>query len=270
MAITLCSGAGIWEVSVDLPVYSPPKINFNWNDGAGWQEINGTDYLISQVSGVGDGDEVLVSYTYSLKNSRRTIITTKSEYFHYPVTIVIRYEDGWNNLYIVDYFGDNFLIGVDPTQASIINYSILSITPTGAGGATQYNLKIFNNDSVVYSKTRSNSPSVEKVAASCQFNGLYTPVYSEVNLDPNAFLTSEINGKTIILKRCLGAVQNNQISSSCSQVASVSGSCAAPKIKASQEPLCPPGTCPLKCGDCLCCYNEYGYSVKSYCGGAEV
>jgi hypothetical protein len=35
---------------------------------------------------------------------------------------------------------------------------------------------------------------------------------------------------------------------------------------------CPDGTCPIECGDHICCYNDYGVSVQSipasdYCGG---
>ncbi len=35
---------------------------------------------------------------------------------------------------------------------------------------------------------------------------------------------------------------------------------------------CPDGTCPIECGDHICCYNDYGVSVKQipksdYCGG---
>jgi hypothetical protein len=154
----------------------------------------------------------------------------------------------------------------------LVSYAITEKTPINSGsGSVQYRLKIYNGQTLVYDQAKTSNPSAQKIDETCAFNGNYNPIYSEINLDPNAFLTSEINGNTVTVKRCVGLViEDNQISSNCSQVVVLSGSCAPPKIRANQEPLCPPGTCPLQCGDSLCCYNEYGISVRSYSGGVEV
>ncbi|WP_013324519.1 hypothetical protein [Gloeothece verrucosa] len=298
MTQTLCSGAGIWEVKADVPI--PPKIRFNWNDGTGWQEkAPATDYTIflrpKDQGKDGEYYDVYLSYAPNGADCPNLVyfafvdkymgrlrapfgIGFGPEYYsnhrccddsrfsafpnyqNYSVRILyFHHKDGSNSL---------IYAATDIPLSALAAFKIIDLNGKVFPPQIEYNLKIYNSKTLIYDQTNTTNPLVEKISESCQFTGEYTSVYSEVNLNPSAFLTSEIvDGKTVILKKCVGAVQNNQISSSCSQVAAVSGSCAAPKIKASQEPLCPPGTCELLCGGCLCCYNDLGYSVKSYCEG---
>ncbi|WP_013323851.1 hypothetical protein [Gloeothece verrucosa] len=343
---TLCSGAGIWEISADIPIYSPPKIKFNWNDGTEQETIQGDNYLVEEKNKYYNDFTYVVNLTVRVVWQRyqgSSLISAFEWAADYEKTItgIPLYGVGSNfeNVpggYSFWGFNRGLLFYENPSgQAQSINAGSSDYACSNAGGLfdaldlsiphkghilcsqnefilrnslrmisgswclgsntqtailakcsgvvinsvrkvnsqtleKEYTLKILNSNQIVYQQAKITNPTVEKISQKCEFKENYQSIYSEINTEPNAFLVSETNGNNILIKRCVGSIQNNQIVSSCSQVASVSGNCAAPKIKASQEPLCPPGTCPLKCGDCLCCYNEYGYSVKSYCGGTEV
>ncbi|WP_013320974.1 hypothetical protein [Gloeothece verrucosa] len=266
-----CQALGIigdWDIYVKVPVLVPSKIKFNWNDGTGWQEINGTDYLIQQSGGIGYGDLVLVAYTYTIKNRSRTTTINRSGYFYYPVSMIIRDEDGWINLYIVDYFEEAFIIGADPSQGgSILNYSILNVTPTGSGGGTtQYNLKIYDSSILVYNQTRTTSPTANKESKYCIYpdNWLFLSTYQ--NYDRGAycqeFPNRNKNELKLISPLFIGLVGYPNLASAQSP-----DDCSDPplfKVECKPYKRCPEGSCEVICGDMVCCYSEEGNLVESF------
>lgn len=285
MTQTLCSGTGIWKVSADIPVHQPPVIKFNWNDGTGWQQIEGDQFEITEekvtfsnvfydvtVSQEGynydESREPLGDSIFTIANLKGMIVglgtlnPTNSD-GHYGII----FDSGQQ----IRRLGLNYQYKIAwPAGFSTFYYraKILSIVRSDNGQVDRvYKLTIFRQNNLIYSETKSQNPLVQLFPESCEFTGNYISVYSEINLDKDSFLTSDILEKNIILKRCVGLINNNQILSTCSQVATVSGTCDVPRLKASVEPLCPPETCEIECGGNLCCYNAAGIAIKSYSGG---
>jgi hypothetical protein len=156
----------------------------------------------------------------------------------------------------------------------------------------------------VYQETRSTCPTVEKIPClvtltkrSLSIKKL--PYLEKVEVVPYEYSTYKLPGvgapivqKTLIPPECLN-IYNNAIyvvppsgqgiypnatpfDSFIAQICSAPG-CPPPIYDVICDDCCekcPDYTCPIECGDEICCYNDYGVSVQvipksNFCGGAS-
>jgi hypothetical protein len=164
---------------------------------------------------------------------------------------------------------------------------------------TTCDFKVFKNNVLVYQETRSTCPEVEKIPCTLstvnkviEVNKL--PYLERVEVVPYAYLNFGLNVfQAPIPSNCLNIYNNLTTTiiplsngfptpSNASQatynfvdqICSYPG-CPPPQFDVicdCQCQSCPGDTCPIQCGDHVCCYNDYGVSVQSiplsdYCGG---
>jgi hypothetical protein len=164
--------------------------------------------------------------------------------------------------------------------------------------------KVFKNGAIVHTETRTVCPEVEKIP--CKLSDINhsieikkLPYLEKVEVVPYAYSAYKLPGVTApivqadkIPAECLN-IYNNAIyvippsgigiysnatpfDSFVAQICSAPG-CPPPEYQVicdCQCQTCPGDTCPIECGDRICCYNDYGVSVQSipksdYCGGAS-
>lgn len=165
---------------------------------------------------------------------------------------------------------------------------------------TQCIFKVFKDNQVVYQRTASVCPSAEIIPCvlSDELKKITinkTPYLSAISVLPYGIHAVKIQGFPFPLQQqypipanCLNVyrdeifdiipnddpndpVAGDFIAQICSSVG-----CPPPQYqiicKCNDCENCPPGTCPVKCGDKVCCYDDYGKSIREipiedYCGG---
>lgn len=190
---------------------------------------------------------------------------------------------------------------VVPTTAGIW---IKSIEPVNLSGATtQCQFKVFKKGQVVHQETRSVCPQVEKIPCSLSdvrrsVEVKKIPYLERVEVVPYAYSAYKLPGVGApivqadkIPDECLNVYYNNlyvippsgqgiypdgtPFSSFVAQICSAPG-CPPPEYEVTCDSCgcesCPGDTCPVECNGVICCYNDYGISVKeiaksNYCGG---
>jgi hypothetical protein len=162
--------------------------------------------------------------------------------------------------------------------------------------------KVFKNNNLIYQETRAVCPEVEKIP--CKLSDVRhsieikkLPYLERVEVVPYQYSAYKLPGVPApivqadkIPAECLN-IYNNAIyvippsgqgiypnatpfDSFVAQICSAPG-CPPPEYNVicdCQCQTCPGDTCPIECGNHICCYNDYGISVQSipksdYCGG---
>jgi hypothetical protein len=195
----------------------------------------------------------------------------------------------------------NKYVGVLPSGAG---WGYFNFVPTANVAPTAYLLKIFKNGQKVYQQTRTTSPNVEIIP--CSLSSISKaikikklPFLQRIDVVPYGYnyVIPDPNGQSItttydIPPECLtiwnvpfnlpsayGNISDGGLSIPLSfiyigQICSAPG-CPPPAYEVICDccQVCPDGTCPIECGDEICCYNDYGVSVQTipksdFCGGA--
>jgi hypothetical protein len=168
---------------------------------------------------------------------------------------------------------------------------------------SQCEFKVFKNGQIVHQETRAICPEVEKLP--CRLSDLVKtieikklPYLERVEVVPYQYSTYRLPGVPApivqadpIPSQCLN-IYNNAIyvvppsgqgiypdaipfDSFVAQICSASG-CLPPEYQVICDcnncESCPGDTCPIECDGRICCYNDYGVSIKeiplsNYCGG---
>jgi hypothetical protein len=160
--------------------------------------------------------------------------------------------------------------------------------------------KVFKNGQIVHQETRSTCPEVEKISCTLSATNKVIkvdklPYLERVEVVPYAYLNFGLNVfQAPIPSNCLNIYNNltttiiplsNSLPTPSNasqatynfvdQICSYPG-CPPPQFEVLCDSCgcesCPEGTCPIECGDHICCYNDYGVSIKEipladYCGG---
>jgi hypothetical protein len=174
--------------------------------------------------------------------------------------------------------------------------------------STSCKFKIFKNGVEVRSETRSTCPQVEVIPCSLSPNKKAIKVkkfryLDRVEVVPYAYdvrwglITDTGNYGLLLAKKeipaeCLNVYNNGVTSTIPTNFGNIANTpeqlyllqaqiCSAPGcpppvydvICDCQCEKCPDYTCPIECGDFICCYNDYGVSVQTipkdkYCGGS--
>jgi hypothetical protein len=163
----------------------------------------------------------------------------------------------------------------------------------------QCQFKVFKNGQTIYNETRSTCPEVQKISCTLseqnkavKVNKL--PYLERVEVVPYAYLNFGLNVfQAAIPSNCLNIYNNltttiiplfngfpTPSNSSQANYNFVDQICSYPGCPPPQFDVicdcqcqsCPGDTCPIECGDHICCYNDYGVSVQTipkanYCGG---
>jgi hypothetical protein len=173
----------------------------------------------------------------------------------------------------------------------------------------QYEFKVFKNGVLIRTETRATSPQVEVIPCSLSPETKEIDIKKWAYLDrvevvnyaydvQLALLTDIGNYGLLLIKKpippeCLN-VYNNDVTSTIptnfGQVANtpengyrlIQQICSAPGCPPPAYDVicddccdkCPDYTCPIECGDDVCCYNDYGVAVQTipkdrYCGGGS-
>jgi hypothetical protein len=175
------------------------------------------------------------------------------------------------------------------------------------GVVDQCTFKVFKNGQIVHQETRSVCPEVEKI--SCRLSNVRqsiridkVPYLNRVEVIPWAYdvrfglLADSDNYGLLLSKKPIPSnalnIYNNSVTSIIpndfisitntpesgfnliQQIESAPG-CPPPEFEVicdCQCQTCPDGTCPIECHGHICCYNDYGVSIKEipiedYCGG---
>lgn len=292
---------GIWKIYVRTPIYFPPRIKYNWNDGTGNYTIEGDNYLISeqlildpnsyyrftfrnlQRQGV-CGHPDLLDYNYKeevMRGSNWSFMIESPQPAYqdgqikgYYSQIRIKRPDG-SIFHPTGYYGDLLITsGCYPDYGNFSYYSISRSLPQlinvvlidGVPSQKQYNLKIFLNNQKVYDQTKNSQPTAEQLPEGCLQTEQKTYVRDYQNYKSEDYCQQVIQGNQTTL-----FVFSKQLNQGFAPLVLAYSSspeqCSlAPIFDIECKPCksCPEGSCQVVCGDQVCCFNVDGIAVDSF------
>lgn len=168
---------------VQYPIYTPPKIRWNWNDNTGWNEIVGDEYQMTEVP-----QKISVSWSVDLVDSRGQIYDSLSGTITVDAPVgSIYYTQTASNVYVLYLsYGDGKVAELDriinlsgsgqPRPFTVPPYANPRITDISPVGDKSYNLKIYYQGDLVYDETRATNPTVEKIPEKCEYEETIIPI----------------------------------------------------------------------------------------------